>query len=829
VELEDSADVEENNAAEVFEEDELIEQDTSADEAFYTEEVTEDVEEADPNADIYAALADGELVVTEDVVDGQTVVGEADNAELETKDVTATLKNTTFTYGATAEDPSFNYVGVSAGDSKYLKYDGGWTTGVSFVNQTTGDPATGNPGTLDPGTYTVTFTATNFAVDTAAKGAAADYNYKVTVQTPCTITVAKKEVYAKITGMSSAVSAIKYGADVPTYTTDNVTLAYYENKSVSDTDTPISILPADISGDAAFTTTYKKGDKVGTYYVTYSGGLSTTKYNIVPATNCKAELKVEKAAVSVVPKNLYQNYGETPLEPVYTLKDGAGSTGAASLLQNEIAAGSATLSVYVCSTAANSKAKVTDFQPGTYYYSCELGGTSKGNFNVLVDTNNDHTYIVRNAVVTFADYEGIYDGQYHGIIVTPDPSSLPSNVNIYYNEGKNDRASAKTTPVEKVNPSVTTVYYFVEQDSIQTDFGYRTITILDASEGYKAVEAMIDALPAASAATADTKPAADAAKAAYDALTDAQKALIPAAKVQKLNDVKEAADKAAADKAAAKAVEDQIDALPAAEEATAETKPAADAAKEAYDALTDAQKALVPAEKVEKLNAVKEAADKADEEAEEEVEELNQDVKAVEGAKTGAEGKAAAVKAKEAYENLSPDAKAKLTEEEIKDYEKTQEAYREDKEFVAGNSDPKIRTRATYRVLSSGDVTYEKPAETDWTYYQVPQKILHNGFTYRVVRVSKYAFEDCKKATKILIGRDVRAIGSGAFKNTTAMTKLKVRTVGLTTGKVEYAFKAAGKAGSLTVYVPSGKVRAYETLFKSEGGMKPSARFTEEG
>ena len=95
-----------------------------------------------------------------------------------------------------------------------------------------------------------------------------------------------------------------------------------------------------------------------------------------------------------------------------------------------------------------------------------------------------------------------------------------------------------------------------------------------------AVDDKIDSLP--DVVTLDDKADVEAARAAFDALTDDQKALIDNDSIAKL----EAAEKVIADREAAKAVTDQINALPAASEITLADKPLVDAAVEALDNLT---------------------------------------------------------------------------------------------------------------------------------------------------------------------------------------------------------------------------------------------------
>ena len=111
----------------------------------------------------------------------------------------------------------------------------------------------------------------------------------------------------------------------------------------------------------------------------------------------------------------------------------------------------------------------------------------------------------------------------------------------------------------------------------------------------KAAEDLIDAI---GEVTVDSGDAITAAREAYDALTDTQKELVK--NYEKLTAAEETYA-ALVDAAAAKAVDDLIDAIG---EVTVDSGDAITAAREAYDALTDAQKELV--ENYEKLLAAEE-------------------------------------------------------------------------------------------------------------------------------------------------------------------------------------------------------------------------------
>ena len=114
----------------------------------------------------------------------------------------------------------------------------------------------------------------------------------------------------------------------------------------------------------------------------------------------------------------------------------------------------------------------------------------------------------------------------------------------------------------------------------------------------------INALPAANAVTTADKDAIEAARKAYDDLTDDQKAKVSEDTLKKLTDAETAlaaAEKDAADTAAANTASEAINALPDADKVTVTDKDAIEAARKAYDDLTDDQKAKVDAETLKKL------------------------------------------------------------------------------------------------------------------------------------------------------------------------------------------------------------------------------------
>ena len=192
-----------------------------------------------------------------------------------------------------------------------------------------------------------------------------------------------------------------------------------------------------------------------------------------------------------------------------------------------------------------------------------------------------------------------------------------------------------------------------------------TYTALVDAAAAKAVDDLIDAI---GEVTADSGDAIKAARAAYDALTDTQKELVK--NYEKLTAAEEAYT-ALVDAAAAKAVDDLIDAIG---EVTADSGDAIKAARAAYDALTDTQKELV--KNYEKLLAAEELyeeltasaaaiAQKAAEEAKQAQEEAEAAQKAaeeaVEAAKAAQEAAEAAA-AKAAEDNTAAEEARKAAE-----------------------------------------------------------------------------------------------------------------------------------------------------------------------
>ena len=218
------------------------------------------------------------------------------------------------------------------------------------------------------------------------------------------------------------------------------------------------------------------------------------------------------------------------------------------------------------------------------------------------------------------------------------------------------------------------------------------------------VERQLEALP--TEVTGSEREAIEAARKAYDALTDEQKASVNPETLKKLTDAEaviDAAEKEAKDTAAANAVSDTINAIPAASEVTPENKDAIEAARKAYEELTDDQKAKVTPETLKKLTdaetALKEAIDTAA------AKDATDKINAVpETDKVTTKDEAAIDAARKAYDALTEDQKAKIAPETLKKLTDAEEALTVAKNNVAAfNANKALEQKAADELALATD------------------------------------------------------------------------------------------------------------------------------
>lgn len=171
-------------------------------------------------------------------------------------------------------------------------------------------------------------------------------------------------------------------------------------------------------------------------------------------------------------------------------------------------------------------------------------------------------------------------------------------------------------------------------------------------EAAKTVTDQINSLP--SLIDRDAETAVTEASEAYNGLTDTQKALVDPAAVNKL----EAAVKVIDNIHAADAVTDQIEALPSVDDLTLENREAVKAAVNAYNALTDEQKQYMDANTKAALDSLVHQIDVLD------VENVTNIINGLKDLDDlTLEDKEAVQRASDAYDALSPEAKAMMDKE----------------------------------------------------------------------------------------------------------------------------------------------------------------------
>lgn len=180
----------------------------------------------------------------------------------------------------------------------------------------------------------------------------------------------------------------------------------------------------------------------------------------------------------------------------------------------------------------------------------------------------------------------------------------------------------------------------------------------------------INALPSKEALTLDDEVALAGAEAHYNALSDAQreylngKAPESVAKLGELRTQLEKLKKDAADKAAADAVTEKLNALPSEEDVMFQDEAVLKQAREAYEQLDDTQKALVSGEAYDKLEKAEQKLKALKEEAEAVTKQI-QELLAVGDLKLEDAEKVSL--ARSAYDALNADQKRQLTESGVLD------------------------------------------------------------------------------------------------------------------------------------------------------------------
>ena len=125
-----------------------------------------------------------------------------------------------------------------------------------------------------------------------------------------------------------------------------------------------------------------------------------------------------------------------------------------------------------------------------------------------------------------------------------------------------------------------------------------------------------------------------------------------------------------------------------------------------------------------------------------------------------------------------------------------------------------IGKKMTYKVTACSDkvktVTYIG-SKKQLKSITIPATVTYQNMKFNVTEISKNAFKNQKKLTKVTIGKNVTKIGANAFYGAKNLSKITIKSKKLK--KIDKnAFKKIKK--SATFIVPKGKAKAYKKLLK---------------
>ena len=99
----------------------------------------------------------------------------------------------------------------------------------------------------------------------------------------------------------------------------------------------------------------------------------------------------------------------------------------------------------------------------------------------------------------------------------------------------------------------------------------------------------------------------------------------------------------------------------------------------------------------------------------------------------------------------------------------------------------------------------------------IPAVVKKNGVSYAVTSLAANAFKNCKKLSKITIGKNVTSIGKSAFAGAKKLKRITVKSK-----KLKKIGKKAfyGIHKKAVIKVPKKNLKAYQKLWKKKGQKK---------
>ena len=198
--------------------------------------------------------------------------------------------------------------------------------------------------------------------------------------------------------------------------------------------------------------------------------------------------------------------------------------------------------------------------------------------------------------------------------------------------------------------------------------------------------------------------------------------------------------------------------------------------------------------------------------------------------------------AKQAYEDLSPEAKelAKADNEKLVAAEKavadkkaeevakptetptptqpttpkaTTPAVKKGTAFKVGKNYYKV-TKVTKR---TGTATFTKASSKKLTAVSIPATVKYKGYTFKVTVIQKNALKGYKKLKTVTVGKNVTTIGASAFAGDAKLKKITVKSAVL---KKVAAKALKGVNKKAVIKVPKKQLKKYTKLFKGKGQKK---------
>ena len=124
--------------------------------------------------------------------------------------------------------------------------------------------------------------------------------------------------------------------------------------------------------------------------------------------------------------------------------------------------------------------------------------------------------------------------------------------------------------------------------------------------------------------------------------------------------------------------------------------------------------------------------------------------------------------------------------------------------------------KSKYKIISDGTASYLLQTNKNIKTVTIPDDVVLNGVTYTVTEIAPNAFKNCKKLTKVTIGKNIIKIGKNAFSGCKNLKTITIKSTKLTKKSFgKNAFKGISKKATITV--PKKQYKNYKKWLKASG------------